>query len=126
MLRKETDKGTIHVVLEDRTASKTHYEITTTITPSSSGEDELKQSVPKGFPREQLFVSAYGAGRTAIGSDAHEKYRAIDALWSLFNYDADLQNPEIPLARLGLQKVDTAELIRRVTEGRLLTSYGIS
>ena len=49
-----------------------------------------------------------------IGSEVYEKYRLIDAVYSLFNYTARLQNPENALFRISREKVDLNQLLERI------------
>jgi predicted ATPase len=52
-----------------------------------------------GFWNE-LFVTAYGAGLRTTATAKFSDYFAPDALYSLFRYDAPLQDPEIAWRRL--------------------------
>jgi predicted ATPase len=49
---------------------------------------------------DELFVAAYGAGLRTTGTAKFSDYFAPDALYSLFKYDAPLQDPEIAWRRL--------------------------
>src|SRR6266540_3712222 len=62
------------------------------------------------FPWQELFVVGYGAGRQAQGSEEYESYRNVDAVYTLFRYDQDLQSPELCWRRL----VDAARKKARV------------
>lgn len=49
---------------------------------------------------DTLFVTAYGAGLRTAGTAKFSDYFAPDAVYSLFKYDAPLQDPEIAWRRL--------------------------
>lgn len=93
------------------------YTITTTLRKTDSVAEELKQVIEprkKKFPRAQVFACGYGAAFGTIGSEVYEKYRLIDAVYSLFNYTARLQNPENALFRISHEGVDLDELLERI------------
>jgi energy-coupling factor transporter ATP-binding protein EcfA2 len=48
----------------------------------------------------QLFVAGYGAGLRTAGTAKYSDYFPLDAVYSLFKYDAPLQDPEIAWRRL--------------------------
>jgi predicted ATP-binding protein involved in virulence len=52
------------------------------------------------FPWEKIFVAAYGAGLRTQGSDDINYYVPVDAVYPLFIYDVELQNPELVIRRL--------------------------
>lgn len=61
----------------------------------------IKQSTaPDPFPWDSLFVCGYGAARHKFETRDHEEYYTIESVYSLFNYDAPLQSPELILRRL--------------------------
>lgn len=75
--------------------------IKTEILPQPTGEPKVKQEThPKNFPWNDLFVCAYGASRHAFGTTTYSKYASVDAVYSLFNYDTTLQNPELVIRRI--------------------------
>jgi len=81
---------------------------------TASGSPRIgKKPDPEGFRREKLFACGYGAARRAFGDNSYDKYRLIDAVYTLFSYDAALQNIEIPFYRLSYGKVDIHDLFRR-------------
>jgi hypothetical protein len=49
---------------------------------------------------DKLFLTAYGAGLRTTGTAKFSDYFAPDAVYSLFKYDAPLQDPEIAWRRL--------------------------
>jgi ABC-type dipeptide/oligopeptide/nickel transport system ATPase subunit len=48
----------------------------------------------------RLFLTAYGAGLRTAGTAKYSDYFAVDAVYSLFRYDAPLQDPELAWRRL--------------------------
>jgi predicted ATP-binding protein involved in virulence len=52
------------------------------------------------FPWDRLFISGYGAGRSAFGYEEYEEYRNVDSIYTLFRYDQPLQSPELIWRRL--------------------------
>ena len=57
-------------------------------------------SVPSDFPWHKVFVSGYGANRSAFASQTYDRYRTVDSVYTLFSYDMPLQNPELTMRRL--------------------------
>lgn len=79
--------------------------ITTIIEPRTTGYSRVRQRFPgqrKGeqFPWDAIFACGYGAARRSFGSKDVADYATIDAVYTLFNYDEPLQNPELVLRRL--------------------------
>lgn len=78
------------------------YSIKTEITrdPRPDEEEISKKTIPADdFPWEKIFILGYGAHRSIEGSRSYEKYSSADALYTLFNYEYPLQNPELMLRR---------------------------
>ena len=60
-----------------------------------------QETIPKrDFPWNEIFVCGYGAARRAFETRDLSEYGIVDAVYTLFNYDAALQNPELVLRRL--------------------------
>jgi AAA domain, putative AbiEii toxin, Type IV TA system/AAA domain len=78
--------------------------ITTTFKPPLSRSKAAirveQETVPKAFPWDRIFVCGYGAGRAGFGTTTYSEYASVDALYSLFNYETTLQNPELMLRRI--------------------------
>ena len=53
----------------------------------------------KDFPWGSIFVAGYGAGARTLASASYSHYFAVDAVYTLFKYDAPLQNPELGIRR---------------------------
>lgn len=71
------------------------------------------------FPWKQIFVCGYGAGRTVSGSADPERYRAVDAVYTLFRYYDPLQNPELALRRI----MDEAWMTRGAKQEKRVLQY---
>ena len=59
----------------------------------------------KAHPEKQsayrrVFACGYGAGRGVEGDQTPIRYRLVDAVYSLFDYETKLSNPEIAIRRL--------------------------
>ncbi|HEV2046322.1 MAG TPA: AAA family ATPase [Chthoniobacterales bacterium] len=52
------------------------------------------------FPWAEIFVTGYGPGIRTFGNADYSYYLAVDAVYSLFRYDAALQSPELVIRRL--------------------------
>jgi predicted ATPase len=52
------------------------------------------------FPWSKIFVAGYGPGIRTFGNADYAYYLAVDAVYSLFKYDAALQSPELVIRRL--------------------------
>ena len=107
---KDAPQGIIKVELQE---TEGPYRISTTLRNEKAFEQlsQLTQKFnkrsgkwpklePEGFPWEDLFASAYGAGIRVEGSEDYIEYRLIDAVYPLFVYDAHMQNPELAMRRL--------------------------
>ena len=119
MIRNGCRKAEITLTLVSAEDPKQEYKITTFFRKTDSDTDEIEQRTDpddRGY-RKTLFACGYGAARGTIGSDTFEKYRVMDAVYSLFNYDAPLQNPEIALYRLAQRPgVELANVLARIDD----------
>jgi hypothetical protein len=118
LLRQETDVGSIRVELglTDRSEVKAWSE--TKLTRGLNGTVELTQSRSDWFPRDRLFACGYGALRSAFGTVDFSGYAIPDAMRTLFDASAPLQNPELALRRMESAGQDIA-LIRHRLENVL-------
>lgn len=110
-LRRDEVKGCIEVCLKDETISK-EYTVKTLI--ESDGTDEsVSQKVflgdcvnkkngeeVKDFKRDKIFAVSYGADRPVTGKNSYDEYALVDSLYTLFNYEHSLWNPEIAASRV--------------------------
>lgn len=99
-VRRGTRSAEITIGLRRRRGRR-RYRITTSIVRQQSIE-QLHQSTdpPSRFPWNELFVSAYGAGRSTSGTGDIVGYSVLNAVYNLFNYAEGLQNPELSLHRI--------------------------
>jgi hypothetical protein len=98
-LRRGKKEGQIRLKLR-RNGEKKDYTIETTIERSEDGTENIrKKTTPKDFPLSSLFVCGYGTQRSAQATVSFEKYTALNAVNTLFDYNASLQNPEVFLLR---------------------------
>ena len=100
------------------------YEIETIITPAQDGETEIvrKTTSPDPFPWADVFVCAYGVERTKQADVSYKSYRVDQAVLTLFDYDASLQNPELILLRQSARF--RKEIERKLLEVLMLEGEG--
>lgn len=110
------EEARIELQLCSESPSNPTYSITTKFTKTDSGTEDIEQvtTPPSNFPRTDLFACGYGAAFGTIGSEVYEKYRLIDAVYSLFNYTARLQNPENALFRMSRHGIELDTLLKRL------------
>ncbi|MDJ0840235.1 MAG: AAA family ATPase [Acidobacteriota bacterium] len=103
MIRKGCQKAVIDITLIDPKSGEL-FQIKTTISTGNKPDAETIRQVTKpkeNFPREDIFLCAYGPQRTRNAQVSYSQYRALDAVRSLFDYETSLQNPEVVLLRQG-------------------------
>ena len=76
--------------------------------------------VPEDFPWDKIFVSGYGANRSAFASQTYDRYRTVDSVYTLFSYDMPLQNPELTIRRIKDEGHDVEELLGAIDEVMML------
>ena len=115
-IRNGCDEAEIELKLVSDTEPNTTYTITTRFHKTDSTTEDLEQTIQpeNGFPRAKLLACGYGAAFGTIGSEVFEQYRLIDAVYSLFNYTARLQNPENALFRISREGVDLDQLLKQI------------
>jgi len=102
-IARGAQKGSIRLDLKSQKNGKKYY---IEIDFSRESEDEVVVNSQKigpteeEFPWDEMFVCGYGASRGVYGSENYTSYSAIDAVYTLFNPDAVLQNPELMLRRI--------------------------
>jgi energy-coupling factor transporter ATP-binding protein EcfA2 len=92
----------IHLREDKKTKRQKKYSITTRISQKSEdGSEIVRQETEPAtdFPWADIFVCGYGAYRAAQAHSSFEQYEVRDAVSSLFDPQASLQNPEIVLLR---------------------------
>ena len=116
MIRTGCQKAIIEIELVSSTEPSKNYTITTTFSENDDGNEDVAQKTgPQGIPRSELFACGYGAAVRTVGNEVVEKYRVLDAVYTLFNYEARLQNPEAALYRiLQTEKISQKELLTLV------------
>lgn len=103
-VRKGAQEGFIKIHLREdkKTNRPKKYTITTRISQKSEdGSEIVRQETEPAtdFPWADIFVCGYGAYRAAQAHSSFEQYEVRDAVSSLFDPQASLQNPEIVLLR---------------------------
>jgi len=111
----ETAKATIHIEFEREKDRGVSRWIETTVERTKSGDSIVEQSTfpekPEEFPWGNIFVCGYGAARRAYGSQDYPRYSQVDSVYTLFNYDAFLQNPELVFRRIQSEKEEVLDKI---------------
>jgi len=111
----EPEKAVIHIEFEQGTTTDTPRWIKTIFERTKSGNVNVSQKAGpenlENFPWDDIFVCGYGAARRAYGTQDYAEYSAIDSLYTLFKYDAPLQNPELILRRIKDTGVKPEELL---------------
>ena len=108
-LRRGEKEGTIEIDLKNDEDER--FTIRTSIKvkgDSESVSQELVGESSRGETsdadsdsvRERVFAVAYGAGRSITGTKSYEQYATVDAVYTLFNYEHPLQNPELMAFRI--------------------------
>ncbi len=114
---KEPRNGTIYVEFDKKDSSGDNWFIKTTFERTKTGSDKVfQETLPKEFPSNKIFVCGYGAARRAYGTKDYSVYTSIDSTYTLFNYDAPLQNPELILRRLSSIDAEIEEILSWIDE----------
>ncbi|MBW8015227.1 MAG: AAA family ATPase, partial [Planctomycetes bacterium] len=117
-IRRETPnkKATIRIEFEKiDNYSKTPF-IETTVKLSKFGDEvDLTQKTEPASSKiwDNLFVCGYGANRRQFGTESFSEYTVTDAIYTLFNYAAPMQNIELILRRLE-NEIDLKDLFRKL------------
>ena len=105
-IRRGEERACITIWLRD-SKTNSRFRIRTTVSRKKGKReifsDRVRQSIsPRNqhFPRDELFVSGYGAGRGVTGAADISSYSTIDAVYNMFNYTEGLQNPELVIRRI--------------------------
>lgn len=98
-IRDGENRGKIRLTLID-SRSRKELVIETVLERSRGGYESITQRVLKGHRlRDKVFVCGYGIQRSILGDTSFNEYSILEAVYTLFNYDSPLQNPEIILNR---------------------------
>ena len=134
LVRIQGDKyvSIIELELYESNPEKT-ITIRTEITETAPGDIELTQTTrpKKNFPWENIFLCGYGSFRGKYEHQDMIHYYTVDSVYTLFNYEAKLQNPELILRRLESSK-ERDKIFRTIEdilmlpkESIILTNKGI-
>ena len=127
IIRYGETKGTIKIWLKNDHGSPKSLLIETTFYRIDSGYKITQKTVPKeNFPWKDIFVCGYGAARFKFETRDYSKYETLESVFTLFNYDAPLQNPELILRRLDSKdvKIDLKKEILPLIEAILMLDSG--
>ena len=122
-VRRGSEEGLIELHLRD-TVSGEKLVITTRIIRAGETDERVRKSTsPEAeFPWSDVFVCGYGTQRSKRAHSSFDRYSIRNAVESLFNDDASLQNPELMLLR---QPPDLRSRIeRKVLEILMLSPEG--
>lgn len=113
-LRSGKLSGYIKIELKNEALNKTSS-ITTNITKDDiNSPEKLRQELSGSItPWKDIFVCGYGVHIRDGGGDGFEFYKPLEAVYTLFNNNSDLQNPEVILLRQN-------ESFRKVLDRKLL------
>lgn len=117
--------GSIHVQVQLANDPASQGWIKTLITRDRDGGIEVKQQVDH-VARERLFVCGYGAMRSGFGTQDFSGYATQDALLTLFEPSASLQNPELAIRRMQAAGQDIGKIQRRLESVLMLDEGSIS
>jgi predicted ATPase len=121
MIRENAQEAKIELDLIDNVTSE-EYSIKTRLTRSSSGDVNVDQVPSDSFPWEKVFVCGYGAGRSAYGTEDYDRYSTVNSVYSLFNYESSLQNPELVLRRLK-DEIEIEEILLKLDAVMMLPEH---
>lgn len=118
MISNKSNKAVIEIHFTNTSVPNSNYSIKTFLKRIDSTSDSIsKPNTLNG----SLFVCGYGASSRILGTESYQQYRPIDAVYTLFNYEARLQNPETVLFRIseslranGLRKDDLLRKFDRI------------
>lgn len=120
-IRFGSDKASIKLEIEPYPNCPEKASITTKLKMNEYNEVEVRQSVipkiPETFKWEDIFVCAYGAGRTGRAVASYPDYLITDSVYNLMRYDQALQNPELNIRRietLGIPRKDIFNKIEHI------------
>ena len=109
-----SNTGTIQITLTDPALQRPVYsEIEIT---NKDGRETVRvlKSPMDGRPGKDIFACAYGAGRDVQGTRDYRKYRTQDSVYSLFDYETSLQNPELILRRIASRNVNIEKILESI------------
>ena len=107
LIREGCDHAQIEIGL---TQGKTQHRITTDIHRSGPNFEKISKQ-PEDFPWGAIFLCGYGPTRVLHGTNTYNEYATADAVYSLFNYGWQLQNPELVVRRRGWRDESAEKLL---------------
>ncbi len=114
-------RGTIEIELKVPGESRTVSSKLTIVNDGGRETIEDFDSPSKRAPEEDIFVCAYGAGRGIYGTRDYPKYRIIDSVHTLFDYEMSLQNSELTLRRIQSGGIDIGKILESIDEILMLS-----
>jgi hypothetical protein len=101
MVREGATSGAIRIELHDDEDDRKLSIITQLHREEATGEEILRKKTEpaQSFPWNRLFVCGYGTNRSRQAHAGFETYTVRDAVRTLFDDAASLQNPELVLLR---------------------------
>ena len=122
--RGSADKnGTIRIDFanEKRNGGSFYTEI---LIRNDQGRESIEdyKTEPENFPWDDIFACGYGAARGMFGTRSYPKYRTIDSVYGLFDYEISLQNAELILLRLESGgELELSNILQSIDEILMLT-----
>lgn len=96
-IRDKSKKGIIKITLFD---PKTSRKLTIkTILEGKEGYESISQTIRGKDLRDKIFICGYGIQRSIPGYNSFSEYSILEAVYTLFNYESSLQNPEVIINR---------------------------
>ena len=115
LLRNNKTTASIETRLVDPESRKGWTVRTEFSISKKKGTPTLRRTTPPDFPSNAVFVCGYGAGRRVMGvGDPSVAYEIDDAVLSLFDYQASLQNPELIIRRIESGKGSLNEILLKI------------
>ncbi len=112
--------GIIEIELRDPARNRT---ASSKLTIVNNGGRAIIEESKSSFldSSEDILVFAYGTGRGFYGTRDYERYRIIDSVYTLFDYEMNLQNSELILRRIQSEKVDIKTILESIDEILMLS-----
>ena len=67
-------------------------------------------------PEEDIFACGYGAARGFFGTRDYPKYKTIDSVYTLFDYEMNLANSELMMRRISSGGLDINEVLKSIDD----------
>ncbi|MGA2296078.1 MAG: AAA family ATPase [FCB group bacterium] len=111
-LRKKEKEGYIKLTLEE-IKGKRKFEIITNIKKEDPESPEKIRQGENKIPWQDIFFCGYGVEIGNNGTTSFKQYEPLEAVYTLFNSNGELQNPELIMLR-------QTESVRKILEEKLL------